>query len=68
MCVCVWRGGGGGRPYISHTGMYRPKGWGQVWRRFGLKKGIDFAHFGLESGTVYEGFTVYERVCHFNSK
>ena len=26
--------------------------------RFGLKTGIDFAHFGLESGMVYEGFTV----------
>ena len=22
------------------------------WRRFGLKKGIKFAHFGLESGVV----------------
>ena len=24
-------------------------------RRFGLKTGIDFAHFGLESGMVFEG-------------
>ena len=48
--------------------MCRPKEEGQVLRRFGLKTGIDFAYFGLESGTVYEGFTVYERVCHFNSK
>ena len=30
--------------------------------RFGLKLGIDFAHFGLESGMVFEGTTgVYER-------
>ena len=26
-------------------------------RRFGLKAGIDFAHFGLESGMVLEGTT-----------
>ena len=25
--------------------------------RFGLKAGIDFAHFGLESGMVLEGTT-----------
>ena len=24
-------------------------------RRFGLKTGINFAHFGLESGVVFEG-------------
>ena len=29
----------------------------RVWflRRFGLKKGIDFVHFGLESDIVFEG-------------
>ena len=29
----------------------------RVWfsRRFGLKTGIDLAHFGLESGMVYQG-------------
>ena len=37
--------------------MCRPKGYG-FFCRFGLKTGIDFAHFGLESGMVYEGFTV----------
>ena len=38
-------------------------------RRFGLKTGIDFAHFGLESGMVCKGNTgVYERIYHFNSK
>ena len=26
-------------------------------RRFALKTGIDFAHFGLESGMVFEGTT-----------
>ena len=36
---------------------------------FGLKTGIDFAHFGLESGMVFEGTTgVYERIYPFNSK
>ena len=31
--------------------------------RFGLKTGINFAHFGLESGMVFEGTTgVYERI------
>ena len=36
---------------------------------FGLKTGIHFAHFGLESGMVFEGTTgVYERIYHINSK
>ena len=44
-------GGGGGMPQ-------------RVWflRRFGLKYGMDFAYFGLESGTG-----VYERIYRFNS-
>ena len=34
-----------------------------------LKAGIDFAHFGLESGMVFEGTTgVYERIYRFNSE
>ena len=38
-------------------------------RRFGLKTGTDFVHFGLESGMVFEGTTgVYERTYCFNSK
>ena len=38
-------------------------------RRFGLKTGIHFAHFGLESGMVFEGTTgVSERSYRFNSK
>ena len=41
----------------------------KVLRRFGLKTGIDFAHFDLESGMVFEGNTgVYERIYRFNSK
>ena len=33
-------------------------------RRFCLKTVIDFAHFGLESGIVFEGATVvYEHIC-----
>ena len=37
----------------------------RVWflHRFGLKTGIDFAHFGLESGIVFEGTTgMYEAI------
>ena len=37
--------------------------------RFGLKTGLDFAQFGLESGMVFGGTTgVYERIYPFNSK
>ena len=42
-----------------------------VWflRRFGLKKGIDFAHFGVEWGMVFEGITgVYGGIYRFNFK
>ena len=36
---------------------------------FGLKMGIHFAYFGLESGMVFEGTTgVYECIYRFNSK
>ena len=38
-------------------------------RRFGLKTGIHFTHFGLESGMVFEGTTeVYERIYRFQNK
>ena len=38
-------------------------------RRFGLKTGVHFAHFGLESGMAFEGTTgVYERIYCFYSK
>ena len=34
-------------------------------RRFGLKKGIHFADFGLQSGMVFDGTTgVYEHIYH----
>ena len=36
--------------------MCRPIGYVFL-RRFCLKMGIDFAHFGLESGMVFEGTT-----------
>ena len=40
-----------------------------VLRRFGLKTGIDFAHFSLESGMVFEGTTtVCGRIHSFNFK
>ena len=36
---------------------------------FGLKTGIHFAHFGPQSGMIFEGTTgVYERIRRFNSK
>ena len=40
-----------------------------VMARFGLKTGIHFAHFGLESGMVFGGTTgMYERIDPFNFK
>ena len=61
-------GGGGVLPYISYIGMYRPIGVGFM-RRFGLKTGTHFAHFGLESGMVFEGTTESRNVFYrFNSK
>ena len=37
--------------------------------RFGLKTGIHFTHFDLESGMVFGRTTgVYERIYRFNSK
>ena len=38
-------------------------------RRFDLKTGIHFGHFGLESGMVFEGTSgVYDRIYQCNSK
>ena len=50
--------------------MWRPNALtGRFLRRFGLKTGIDFSHFGLESGMIFEETTcVYERICRYNSK
>ena len=39
-------------PCISHIGICR--------RRFGLQKGIDSAHFDLESGMVFESIKLRE--------
>ena len=36
---------------------YVPPHWVGFLRRFGLKTGIHFARFGLESGMVFEGTT-----------
>ena len=64
-------GGGGGRrgtPFYKPYRYVPPHRVGFL-RRFGLKTGRDFAHFGLESGMVFEGNTgVYERIYRFNSK
>ena len=60
--------GGGGTP------LYKPYRYVQPQRiRFlglcGLKTGLHFVHFGLESGVVFEESTeVYERIHRFNSK
>ena len=61
-------GGGGVLHYISHIGMCPPHRVGFL-RLFGLKTGIDFAPFGLESGVVFEGTTgVYERILRRRNK
>ena len=46
-------GGGGTLPYKPYR--YVPPQMVRFLRRFGLKMGIDFAHFGLQSGIVFEG-------------
>ena len=60
------RGGGKGVvPYISHIGV----GESRVLGPFCLKTGIHFAHFGLESGMVFQATTgAYKRIYCFNSK
>ena len=55
--------GGGGNPLLKPYRYLAPQ---RVWflRRFGLKTVTEFAHFGLESGIVFEGATVvYEHIC-----
>ena len=65
--ACVTgRGGGGG---VGGTPLYKPFRYVppqrvRFLRHFGLKTVKDFAHFGLESGIVFEGATVvYEHIC-----
>ena len=65
------RGGGGGAGSTLLYKLYRyvPPHRAGFLHGFGLKTGIHFAHFGLESGTVFEGTTgLYERLYRFNSK
>ena len=61
-------GGGGGRLGDSPSyKLYRyvPPHWVGFLCCFGLKTRIHFAHFGLESGMIFEGITgVYERICY----
>ena len=63
--------GGGVLPYISQLLYVPPRQVGYL-RRVCLKTGVTgvhFAHFGLDSGMVFEGLTgVYERFYRFNSK
>ena len=55
---------GGVTPFYKPCGYVRPQRVGFL-RCFGLKTGIDFAQFGLESGMVFEGTTgVYEGTVH----
>ena len=59
----------GGSTPINKLYRYVPPHQVGFLRRFGLKTGIHFARFGLESGRVFEGATgVYERIYRFNSK
>ena len=53
------------KPYLRYVPPHRVG----FLRRFGLTTGVHFAHFGLESGWVFEGTTgVYEHFYRFNSK
>ena len=63
-------GGRGVLHYISHIGMCPPPPQRVGFLRlFGLKTGIHFAPFGLESGVVFEGTTgVYERILRRRNK
>ena len=64
-----WGGGRGEGSPLSKPYRYVPPHRVGFLRRFGLKTDIHFAHFGLESGMVFEGTTgVYERIYHFNSR
>ena len=70
--VFISGGGGGGSSPLYKPYRYVPPHRVGFLSRFGLKTGIDFARFGLESGLVYEGTTVltvvYQCVRRFNSK
>ena len=53
---CLQRGGGGSTPLYKLYRYVPPQRVG-VMARFGLKTGIHFAHFGLESSVVFDGAT-----------
>ena len=58
----------GGTP-LYKLYQYEPPHWVGFLRRFGLKMGILFTHFGLALGMVFEGtMGAYQRIYHFNSK
>ena len=64
-----WGGGGGGVLRLNKPNRNVPPHRVGFLSCFGLKTGIHFTHFGLESGMVSEGTTgVYERIYCFNSK
>ena len=53
LCYGELSGGPGGTPSYKPNNRYVPPQRVGFLRRFGLKTGIDFAHFGLESGMVF---------------
>ena len=60
-------GGGGGTPLYKLYRYVLPNRVSFL-RRFGLKTGIHFAHFGLGSGMVFHGTTgIFERIYHEKS-
>ena len=67
MKQAFFSGGGGG--LLPYTCRYVPPQRVWFWHLLVLKTDIDFAHFGLESGIVFEGtMGAYEPIYHFNSK
>ena len=50
LALAAQPGGGGGGTPLYKLYRYVPPYWVGFLRRFGLKTGINFAHFGLESG------------------
>ena len=66
-CRRPGRGGGGTPSYKPYRYVPRQRVW--FLRRFGLKTGINFAHFGLESGIVFKRTEGVEELFYcFNSK
>ena len=60
--------GGGGTPLYKLHRYVAPHRVGFL-HGFGLKTGIHFAHFGLESGLVFERTTgAYKRIYHLDSE